>query len=328
MNVIPNLSVGIGTTTPIKVNYNSEFQKLLINSVSFVASNINTANQIQVVHGLKTGDKVLYQDGGNSATGLSNGEYYVYKVSDNLLELGLTYKDVTSNPPQIITLGGNSGGSNQSLSLINPSITVTKNAKLTFGLSTTTLAGFDFKLFYDKDLTNEYLSSKDSTNFNVIGIGTIGIGTDAVDPIGAQLSVQYSNSSPEILYYGVSKGGYISTTDKEVVNHNEIRFVDSMYSGDYKTFGISSETFNISPKSPELLNYDETDCETLEYSTSSNNVNGEIKDIRILSSGFNYKRLPEFNTVVSVAGTGANIKALSKKIGKVKNVRILDFGYE
>ena len=328
LNVIPNLSVGIGTTTPIKVNYNSEFQKLLINSVSFVASNINTANQIQVVHGLKTGDKVLYQDGGNSATGLSNGEYYVYKVSDNLLELGLTYKDVTSNPPQIITLGGNSGGSNQSLSLINPSITVTKNAKLTFGLSTTTLAGFDFKLFYDKDLTNEYLSSKDSTNFNVIGIGTIGIGTDAVDPIGAQLSVQYSNSSPEILYYGVSKGGYISTTDKEVVNHNEIRFVDSMYSGDYKTFGISSETFNISPKSPELLNYDETDCETLEYSTSSNNVNGEIKDIRILSSGFNYKRLPEFNTVVSVAGTGANIKALSKKIGKVKNVRILDFGYE
>ena len=149
-----------------------------------------------------------------------------------------------------------------------------------------------------------------------------------MDPIGAQLSVQYSSSSPEILYYGLSKGGYISTTDKEVVNHNEIRFVDSMYSGDYKTFGISSETFNISPKSPELLNYDETDCETLEYSTSSNNVNGEIKDIRILSSGFNYKRLPEFNTVVSVAGTGANIKALSKKIGKVKDVRILDFGYE
>ena len=73
LNVIPNLSVGIGTTAPIKVNYNSQFEKLLINSISFVASNINTANQIQVEHGLKTGDKVLYQDGGNSATGLSNG---------------------------------------------------------------------------------------------------------------------------------------------------------------------------------------------------------------------------------------------------------------
>ena len=327
-NVVPSLSVGIGTTDPVKVNYNSEFEKLLINSVSFVASNININNQIQINHGFKTGDKVLYQDGGNSATGLSNGEYFVYKVSDNLLELGETFKDVTSNPPQIISLGSNSGGSNQSLSLINPQILVTKSAKLTFGLSTTTLSGFDFKIFYDKELTNEYLSSKDSSNFNVIGIGTIGIGTDAVDPIGAQLSVQYSSSAPDVLYYGVSKGGYISTTDTDVSNYNEIRFVDSAYVGDYKAFGISSDTFNISPKSPELLSYDESDCEIIEYSTSSPNVNGEINDIRILSSGFNYRSLPKFNTVVSVAGTGANLKALSTKIGKVKDVRILDFGYE
>ena len=73
--------------------------------------------------------------------------------------------------------------------MINPPLTVTKNAKLTFGLSTTTLSGFDFKLFYDKELTNEYLSSRDSTNFYVIGVGTICIGTDAVDTIGAQVSV-------------------------------------------------------------------------------------------------------------------------------------------
>ena len=327
LNVVPNLSVGIGTTDPIKVNYNSEFEKLLINSVPFVASNINDVNQIQVEHGFKTGDKVLYQDGGNSATGLSNGEYFVYKVSDNLLELGLTFKDVNANPPEILKLGSNSGGSNQSLSLINPPLTVTKNAKLTFGLSTTTLSGFDFKLFYDKELTNEYLSSTDSTNFNVIGIGTIGNGDVSIGS-SAQVSVQYSNSSPDVLYYGLSKGGYISTTDTDVSNHNEIRFVDSVYNGDYKTFGISSETFNISPKSPELLRYDESECEILEYSTSSSNVKGEIKDIRILSSGFNYKKLPKFNTVVSAAGTGANLKSSSKTIGKIKNVRIVDFGYE
>ena len=55
------------------------------------------------------------------------------------------------------------------------------------------MAGFDFKLFYDQELTNEYLSSQDSTNFNVIGIGTIGIGTSPDLPIvGAALTVQYS----------------------------------------------------------------------------------------------------------------------------------------
>ncbi|GIS09073.1 MAG: hypothetical protein CM15mP113_2030 [Pseudomonadota bacterium] len=73
---------------------------------------------------------------------MSNKSYYVYKVSDNLLQLGLTYTDVISSPPTLLTIAYNSGGSNQKLSLINPPITVTNNAKLTFGLSTTTLAGF------------------------------------------------------------------------------------------------------------------------------------------------------------------------------------------
>ena len=109
---------------------------------------------------------------------MSNRSYYVYKISDNLLQLGLTYTDVISSPPILVTIGYNSGGSSQKISLINPPITVTKNAKLTFGLSTTTLAGFDFKIFYDKELTNKYISSEDTTNFNVIGIGTIGIGTN------------------------------------------------------------------------------------------------------------------------------------------------------
>ena len=37
MNVVPNLAVGIGTTTPISVRYNSEFEKLIINPITFDA---------------------------------------------------------------------------------------------------------------------------------------------------------------------------------------------------------------------------------------------------------------------------------------------------
>jgi len=63
MNVVPNLSVGIGTTTPISVNYNSEYAKLLINPITFAASDVE-ANRIDISnHGLKTGDKIFY-DGG------------------------------------------------------------------------------------------------------------------------------------------------------------------------------------------------------------------------------------------------------------------------
>ena len=41
MNVVPNLSVGIGTTTPISVRYNSEFEKLVINPITFASSDVD-----------------------------------------------------------------------------------------------------------------------------------------------------------------------------------------------------------------------------------------------------------------------------------------------
>ena len=326
MNVVPNISVGIGTTTPVSVRYNSEFEKLIINPITFASSDVET-NRIDLQdHGFSTGDKILY-DG--SATGLSTGTYFVYKVSDRYFQLGQTFRDVTVSPINTIAITANTGGANQSVAPINPRITVVKNQKLTFGLSSTTLADFDFKIFYDQELTNEYLSSQDSTNFNVVGVGTIGIGTSPDRPIvGAALTVQYSTSTPERLYYGLSKGGFISTSDTEVQNYGEILFIDSIYNGEYKISGVTSETFNISPKVPEFLRYSETDCDKLEYSTKSKNVVGEIKEFKILSSGYNYKKLPLFNTISSTNGTGANIKITSDDIGKINKVRIVDIGYE
>ena len=325
INVIPNLSVGIGTTSPISVAYNSEFEKLLINPITFAAADVET-NRFDIDgHGLKTGDKIFY-DGG--ITGLSTGSYFVNKISDRYFQLAETLSDLSSTPINTVNITANTGGSNQTIALINPRINVVKNSKLTFSLKDTSLANFDFKLFYDKDLLNEYDSSQDSVNFNVLGIGTIGIGTNNTDPIGGRLSVEFSKSTPEKLYYGVSKGGFISTSDTEVQNYAEIRFVDSIYNGEYKISNVTSETFDFSPKVPELLSYSSSDCETLEYSTKSNNVVGAIKDFKILSSGFNYKKLPKFKSVISENGTNANIVAISTSIGRIKDVRIVDIGYE
>ena len=148
MNVVPNLSVGIGTTTPISVRFNSEFEKLIINPITFAAADVET-NRIDLNgHGFATGDKVLY-DG--SATGLSTGVYFVYKVSDRYFQLGETFTDVVNSPVNTLSITANTGGSNQSIAPINPKITVVKNQKLTFGLSSTTVADFDFKIFYDKE---------------------------------------------------------------------------------------------------------------------------------------------------------------------------------
>ena len=80
MNVVPSVSVGIGSTAPVSVSYNSQYEKLLFNPIDFTSSAVKT-NKIDLdEHGLKTGDKVFY-DG--SATGLSTGSYYVYRINDD-----------------------------------------------------------------------------------------------------------------------------------------------------------------------------------------------------------------------------------------------------
>ena len=125
------------------------------------SANVET-NQISIVnHGFKTGDKVFY-DG--SATGLSTGTYFVNRVSSSIFQLSETIEDNRANPVRIVNITANTGGS-QSVGLINPRIDVVKNSKLNFGLTSSTLLNFDFKLFYDKELTNEYLSSQDSSTF-------------------------------------------------------------------------------------------------------------------------------------------------------------------
>ena len=325
LNVVPNLNVGLGNTTPISVNYNEAFEKLIINPILFNAADVET-NQIDLIdHGFETGDKVFY-DGG--ATGLSTGTYFVNKVSSRRFQLSETILDINSNPVRTVNITANTGGDNQSIGLINPRIDVVKNSKLNFGLTSSTLLNFDFKLFYDKELTNEYLSSQDSPSFNVGAGGTIGIGTNNTDPIGAGLTVQYSTSSPGRLYYGLTKGGFISTADTEVSNYSEIRFIDSKYNGEYKIFNVTADTFDISPKIPEFLSYNSSDCDKLEYSTKSKSVHGAIKNLNIISPGFNYKKLPQFNSVTSTNGTDANIIASSNNIGRIKKIRIVDIGYE
>ncbi|GIS09001.1 MAG: hypothetical protein CM15mP113_1310 [Pseudomonadota bacterium] len=93
--------VGIGTTSPISVAYNSEFEKLLINPITFAAADVET-NQFDIDgHGLETGDKIFY-DGGIS--GLSTGSYFVNKISDRYFQLAETLSDLNTSPINTINI--------------------------------------------------------------------------------------------------------------------------------------------------------------------------------------------------------------------------------
>jgi hypothetical protein len=319
LSIEPNLSVGIGTSTSIYVKRDLTTDNVLINPISFSSTGINTTtNTISInSHNLKTGDKVLYSSN-LVASGLSTGFYYVYRVNENTIKLSETYVDSKTIPPTTVSISS-TGGSSQSISLINPQIESIKNNNLVFNLSDNSLVGYKFKLYYDQNYNNEFISTPSSNLFTLSGIGTIGVSTNA------SLTINYSEGLPTQLYYNLEKSGYISTSDTEVNNYSKILFVDSVYNSNYEISGIGSTTFTISlSKKPEKLTYTQNDCDKLQYTTTSLSEKGSIDRINIISGGSGYKKLPTFVGSNSANGKDAYIIPKSIFIGNAKEVRIIN----
>jgi len=324
LEVKPNQSVGIATTTPTVVKYNSAHNKLLINPIGFTSVGVNTSNNQLTIssHGFETGDKVFYNSTNTLISGLTTGAYYVYRIDDNTLNLSSTHYDAVSSPPSIVSFGS-TGGSGQELSSINPRIEVVRNNNLVFDLSDTSLNGYDFNLYVDKEFNNRLVSTGSTNTFSVIGFGTVGVSTNAT------VTLDYSEELPTIVYYSLEKTGYITTADNSVKNYSQILFVDSPYKGRYDVFGVGTTTFNISLNElPDFLSYNQNNTETLEYSTSSTTAKGGVKSLRIVSGGSNYKKLPKFSSIVSTDGVGADIIPTSTTIGRIKEVSVDDAGFD
>jgi hypothetical protein len=87
LSIEPNLSVGIGTSTGVRVKRNSILDSIVINSIEITSSDINaTTKEITIPsHEFNTGDKVVYVT--NTISGGVNEIYYVYKVDNNTIKL-------------------------------------------------------------------------------------------------------------------------------------------------------------------------------------------------------------------------------------------------
>ena len=322
--VRPNLSVGIGTSTSIYVKRNTVDDKILINPIGFNSTGISTQTNTITInsHNLNTGDKIYYSSTDVIASGLSTGSYFVYKVDNNKIKLSETYTDAKTNPPVVVSIAS-TGGKYQNISLINPQIKSVKNNNLVFKLSDSSLSGYKFKIYYDQEFKNEFVSTATTTGFALIGVGTVGVSSTA------SLTIKYDNNLPTQLYYNLEKSGYISTSDKDVNNYSEILFVDSQYTSTYSVFGVGTTTFNITlNKIPEKLTYSKNECDILEYSTTSTSTKGPIDKINIISGGTGYKKLPSLSGSNSEDGKDAYIVSKSKSIGYPKEVRIINEGFE
>jgi len=323
LNIKPNLSVGIGTSTSVYVKRDATTGNILINPIGFNSTGINTTSSTITVnsHNLKTGDKILYS-ADLIASGLSTGSYYVYKIDGNNIKLSQTYIDANTIPPTIVSIAS-TGGKNQNISLVNPQIRSIKNNNLVFNLSDTSLSGYEFKIYYDQNFNNEFVSTASTSGFNLSGVGTVGVSSTAT------FSINYDSNLPSKLYYNLEKLGNINTSDTEVTNYSEILFVDSYYNSNYSISGIGSTTFNIClTNTPEKLKYSQNECDILTYTTNSLSAKGSIDKINIVSGGVGYKKLPAFTGSDSIDGQDAYIITKSQNIGNAREVRIINDGFE
>ena len=326
LNVKPNLSVGIGTSSFINLQRNTVTDHIIVNPIGFNSTGVNTTtSSINISsHNLKTGDKIDYS-ANQIISGLSTGSFYIYKVDDDNIKLCETYKDSFKNPPVTVSMG-DTGGSSQVISQINPQIPVIKNNDLVFDLSHSSLSGYQLKFFYDREFKNEFVSISTSTSFNVSGLGTVGISTNA------SLTLGYDVSLPDKLFYTLEKVSYISTSDTDVKNYSEIVFVDSEYKSDYiisNATGTSSTTFTINNlEIPEKLSYTQDECDALKYTTTSTSAKGPIDKIKIISGGSGYIKSPTFTGSNSAEGNNASIVLDSTKIGNPKELRVFNNDFE
>jgi hypothetical protein len=328
LQIKPNLKVGIGTTANILLRYNNTYKKLLIDKVIFDSSSVNTTNSTIGItsHYYKTGDSVFYDSGDTVASGLSTGKYFICKIDDNIVKLSETYYDCFLDTPKTVSITS-TGGDLQELSLINPKLKSIKNNKIIFNVSDSSLLGYNFNLYYDREFKNKFEINLTNGSNVILGFGTVG--NPGIGTISTRI-VNYSTVGfPERLYYNFEKDGTPLEIDNDVADFCQISFVDSTYNGQHDVYGVGNTTFKISlDQTPEKLNYYQEDCDLLKYSTKSKTANGPVEKIKIISSGGGYKKLPIYIGSLSKNGDGAYILPKSSSIGKLNRFRIVNEGFE
>jgi hypothetical protein len=319
LKVIPNLS-GIST-----LKYNSNFNVLLVNPQVFGSSSVSTnENTITLPsHTFQTGQKVFYNAANYVNGGISTGIYYVHKVDSNRIKLCETNSDAISFPVNEINIQ-NSGGSGQEISKVNPQILSIRNNDLIFDLSDSSLSGYKFDLFYDKNFNRNFVSTAATSQFNVSRSGTIGI--------NAELKLNYDGNLPPLYYCLLNDNNPIFSNDNE--SDYQIIFVDSFYNQqNCIAYQSSNTSFSISLKRiPESLGYTDQNS-NIQYTTSSKNAVGPIASLKLLSGGSGYKKIPRIVGVDTsfskkLPGKNAYINATTKSIGKYKSIEISNDGFD
>jgi hypothetical protein len=320
------LDVSSRQTKTFNLFYDPSSRNLAVNKTLIESVNGNTITISN--HNFDFGQKVLF----NSSSSLNDPEnelfdgkkYYVMPLNTNQFKLSKTYFGSFNNK-DIVNISNLENDS--FLSLINPPINVFKNTTIIFDLSDSSLIGFDFNIFEDSEYNNIFYGFE---KFDVVKSGVVG-------NFGSNLILNIKDSNIKKLYYTLT----IPNVDNiffenleyfndnlNVLDNNTIVLNDSVYSGEKNISGIGTNFFEFNlNRIPESLNYTNNVDSLIKYTTKSKNTLGPISEVKIISKGKNYKKLPIVKEISTESGTGAFLKVGTNSIGKIQKIIIEDIGF-
>ena len=332
------VSVNPAISTSVVVKYNDYNRKIIINPITFSSSGISTENNSITIsnHKLETGQKVIYTSNTPSEGLIDNQIYYIIKVDDDTIKLSDTYYNSRESKPVVVGINSASIGT---INPINPPITAYKDTAIIFDVSDSSLSylnqstrypAFKLNFYTDENYTKIWEKSPESSTFNVLRNGTVGVSADA------NVILDINENTPEILYYKLDTvfesdlpiEKEQSSVDDEVASASQIISTYSIYNGKKIISVASTNTFTYSlSEYPERSSYT-SNPSIIEYTTNSSSAYGSIKEFEIKNPGRNYYSLPGISTINSNFGNGAIIDAFSESIGKIKKSEINDIGFD
>jgi hypothetical protein len=332
------LDVSSLQTKTFNLFYDFSSRNLAVNKTLIESVNGNTLTISN--HNFDPGQKVLF----NSSSSLNDPEnelfdgkkYYVMPLNTNQFKLSKTYFGSFNNKDIVnIVLDGTydpfdpgfDPGDSLFLSLINPPINVFNNTTIIFDLSDSSLIGFDFNIFEDSEYNNIFYGFE---KFDVVKNGVVG-------NFGSNLILNIKDTSIKKLYYTLTipnvndilfENLEYFNDNLNILDNNTITLNNSVYSGEKNISGIGTNFFEFNlNRIPESFNYTNNVDSLIKYRTKSKNTLGPISEVKIISKGKNYKKLPIVKEISTESGTGAFLKVGTNSIGKIQKIIIEDIGF-
>ena len=313
---------GVGNNDTVVVKFDEISQSLIIDPQTADQFDVDISQNIITIdaHGYVLGDYLLYENYETPIAGLeTHQKYYAIPFDQNRFLLAETFADITPGKELVINLESTGIGTHI-FSKVNPQIRIVNNNNISFDVSDPSLLNSELHFFYDPTQTEIFDNNGVDEVFVTSGFSTEGYP-------GARKYLNYSENNPEIIYYGLEIGGYISTSETRTISNNSITYIDSAYSRSSGATVIDDTTFSYSLLSaPEVAIYDKGDIE-VSYTTNSQSSFGGVGIVEIISSGNNFTKIPEFITVESEFGFNASLRAKSNNIGRLSSFRIQQPGW-